>query len=171
MCACTNPLHIIPGCCPTVETMSLNLKGGVYIRTRTDGKLFDLARLKASTKTKEQCVRELLYADDSALVATDPVEMQEIVDHFSAAASLFGLKINVSKSELLYQASENAAEETQPKIYVNGAALKTMDSFTYLGSTVTNTNSSDLEVDRRIQAATKAFGVLRKGCGPGMTSN
>ena len=143
-----------------LETMSLNLKGGVYIRTRTDGKLFNLARLKASTKTKEQCVRELLYADDSALVATDPVEMQEIVDHFSAAASLFGLKINVSKSELLYQASENAPEETQPKIYVNGAALKTTDSFTYLGSTVTNTNSLDLEVDRRIQAATKAFGAL-----------
>ena len=57
---------------------------------------------KHPQKQKEQCVRELLYADDSALVATDPVEMQEIVDHFSAAASLFGLKINVSKTELFY---------------------------------------------------------------------
>ena len=84
-----------------LETMSLNPKGDVYIRTRTYGKLFNLARLKASTKTKEQCVRELLYADDSALVAIDPVEMQEIVDHFSTAASVFGLKINVSKTELL----------------------------------------------------------------------
>ena len=145
-----------------LESVSLNLKGGVYIRTRTAGKLFNLARLKASIKPKEQCVRELLYADDSALVAIDPDEMQEIVDCFSTAASLFELKINVSKTKLLYQVPENAPEETQPNIYVNGTALTTTDSFTYLGSAVTNTNSSDLEENRRIQAATSAFNALQK---------
>ena len=43
---------------------------GVYIRMQSDGNLFNLARLCAATKTKLLCVRELLYADDSALVAT-----------------------------------------------------------------------------------------------------
>ena len=45
-------------------TVGSNLSKGVYIRTRSDGKLFNVARLKASTKTREVCVRELLYADE-----------------------------------------------------------------------------------------------------------
>ena len=147
-----------------LETMAQDLDKGVYIRTRSDGKLFNLSRLKASTKVREICVRELLYADDSALVATDAEDMQEIVDRFSSAATLFGLRINVSKTELLYQPPSLCDSDVDhpPVILVNGAALTNAESFTYLGSTVTNTNSSDLEVAKRIQSATKAFGALYK---------
>jgi len=35
-------------------------------------------------------------------------------------------------------------------------------SFVYLGSAITKNNSSDLEVERRVQPATKAFGALQK---------
>ena len=52
-----------------LETMNEGLNRGVFIRTRTDGKLFNLARLRANTKTLEMCIRELFYADESALVA------------------------------------------------------------------------------------------------------
>ena len=86
-----------------LETMCTNLNLGVFIKTRTDGKLFNLARLRASIKTREICVTELLFADDSALVATDPNVIQEIADRLSCAARHFGMKINVSKPELLYQ--------------------------------------------------------------------
>jgi len=86
-----------------LETMSSNLNKGVYIRTRSDGRLFNIARLKTHSKTGEICNRELLYADDSALVAIEQGALQEIVDRFSVTANLFGLKINISKTELLYQ--------------------------------------------------------------------
>lgn len=65
--------------------------------------MFNLARLRAHTKTLKMCIRELFYADDLALVANNAVEIQQIVDRFSSAADLFGLKINISKTELLYQ--------------------------------------------------------------------
>ena len=58
-----------------VETMGNNLTRGVYLRTSTDRKLFNLTRLKVCTKTREVCVRELLCADDSALVAFDPEDI------------------------------------------------------------------------------------------------
>ena len=45
-----------------LESMCTNLNSGVFIKTRTDGKLFNLARLRASAKTKEICVRELFFA-------------------------------------------------------------------------------------------------------------
>ena len=107
------------------------------------------------------CIRELLYADDSALVANNAVDIQQIVDRFSSAAVLFGLKINISKTKLLYQPPPMSIEPPRT-ITVNEEPLKTTESFNYLGSTVTNTNSADLEVERRIHSATKAYGALQK---------
>ena len=66
-----------------LETMNEGPNKGVFIRTRTYGKLFNLAWLRAHTKALEMCIRELLYADDSALVANNAVDMQQIVDRFS----------------------------------------------------------------------------------------
>lgn len=91
--------------------------------------------------------------------------MQHIVDRLWAA-DLFGLNINISKTELLYQPSpmfSNNMRDPQP-VTVHGEPLKSVKAFTYLGtgSTVTYTNSSDLEVERRIQSAIKAFGSLEK---------
>ena len=83
--------------------MSIALSSGLYIGTRTYGKLYNLARLKYCRLTREICIRELLYADDSALLANNLSEIQENVGHFSSAASLYVLKINASKTELLFQ--------------------------------------------------------------------
>ena len=45
---------------------------------------------------------------------------------------------------------------------VNGEALRCTDSFTYLGSAVTNTNSSDHKIERHVQSTCKAFGAEQK---------
>ena len=50
-------------------TEDLDDKDGVFIRFRTDGSLFNLRRLQAHMKTKEKLIRELLFADNAALVA------------------------------------------------------------------------------------------------------
>ena len=146
--------------------MSEGRNRGVFIRTRRDGKLFNLARLHAHTKTLEMCIRELLYANanDSAPVANNAVDMQQIVDRFSSAADIFGVKINISKTEPLYQPPP-MSNELPETITVLDEPLKTTESFTYLGSTVTNINSADLEVERRIQSATKAYSALQKRLG------
>ena len=48
-----------------LETASGNLadaQHGIYLRSRTDGSLFNLARLRAKSRCREICVQELLYA-------------------------------------------------------------------------------------------------------------
>ena len=142
-----------------LETMNEGLNRGVFICTRTDGKLFN--RLRAHTKTLQMCIRELLYADYSAPVANNAVDMLQIVDRFSSAADMVGLKINISKTELLYRPPPMSIELPET-ITVHDEPLKTTKSFIYLGSTVSNTNSADLEMERRIQSATKAYGALQK---------
>ena len=144
-----------------LDTLNEGLNKSVFLRTRTDGKLFNLARLRAHTKTQEMCIRELLYADDSAPVASNAVDIQQIVDRFSFAADMFGVKINISKTELLYQPPPTSTELPET-ITVHDEPLKTTESFTYLGSAVTNINSVDLEMERRIQSATKAYGALHR---------
>ena len=77
--------------------------GGVYIQCRQSANLFNVAHFRAKTKTTRMLMRELLFADDSALVAHSAAEIRKIVDAFSNASKKFGLKINIKKTEVLYQ--------------------------------------------------------------------
>ena len=56
-------------------------------------------------------MRELLFADNSALVAHSAEEMHKIVDAFSDASKKFGLKINIKKTEVLYQSNSTRTRE------------------------------------------------------------
>ena len=58
---------------------------GVYIQPRQSADLFKVAHFRAKTKTTRVLMRQLLFADDSALVAHSAEEMQKIVDAFSVA--------------------------------------------------------------------------------------
>ena len=70
---------------------------GSYIQSRQNADLFTVAHFRAKTKTTNILVRELLFADDSALIAHSAEEIQGIVDAFANASSKFGLKINIKK--------------------------------------------------------------------------
>ena len=71
--------------------------GDGVIQSRQSADLFNVAHFRAKTKTTRILMRELLFADDSALVTHSAEEMQKIVDAFSDASKKFGLKINIKK--------------------------------------------------------------------------
>ena len=103
---------------------------------------------------------ELLFADDSALVAHSAEEMQNIVDAFFNASKKFGLKINIKKTEVLYQ--PNSTRTREEDIMVDGNKLNSVLEFTYLGSTISNDGCIDDEIQRRMAKATASFGRLRQ---------
>ena len=104
-------------------------------------------------------MRELLFADDSALVAHSTEEIQKIVDAFSDASKKFGLKINIKKTEVLYQ--PNSTRTREEDIMVDGNKLNSVLEFTYLRSTIPS-NSTDDEIQRRMAKASASFGRLRQ---------
>ena len=62
---------------------------------------FSVAHFRAKTKKNTNIlVRELLFADDSALICHSAEEIQRIVDAFANASSKFVLKINIKKTEV-----------------------------------------------------------------------
>ena len=79
---------------------------GIYLRTRSDGRLFNLARLRAKTKVSEVLIRDMLFADDAAVVAHTQEELQSLMDCFSQACKDFGLTISLKKTNVLGQDTE-----------------------------------------------------------------
>ena len=145
-----------------LKVMNQELEGGVKIISRSDGKLFNLARLKAKTKVNESCVLEFLYADDSAMVSDSLEGIQEISTTFSRVSKAFGLQINIGKTELIYQPCSRNRNRVQPVVTIDNIPLKTVSKFKYLGSHLSNDNKVDEEISHRIQSATVSFGKLNK---------
>ena len=59
---------------------------GVSIQYHTDGGLFNICRFMTKSKTVTTKLKDLLFADDCALVAHSADDMQEIVNSFAKAA-------------------------------------------------------------------------------------
>ena len=79
-----------------------NMDEGVYVRFCYDGSIFDLWRLNAKTKTLNSLTQEALFADDCALMAHKPGDLQAMLNSFSDTSKQFGLTINVGKTEVLF---------------------------------------------------------------------
>ncbi|KAI8500865.1 hypothetical protein Bbelb_216830 [Branchiostoma belcheri] len=140
-------------------TEDLGDEDGIYIKYRTDGSPFNLRRLQAHTKTLEQLIRELLFADDAALVAHTEVAMQRVTSCFAEASELFGLEVRMKKTEVLHQPAP-LRKYCPICIKIGEKPLKAVHQFTYLGSTITSDAKIDKEVDNRLAKANNAFGRL-----------
>ena len=87
-------------------------------------------------------------------------EMQKTVDAFSDATKKFGLKINIKKTEMLYQ--PNSTTTGEEYIMVDGNKLNPVPEFTYLGSTISINGRIDDEIHRRMAKAGASFSRLRQ---------
>ena len=84
---------------------------GVYIQSRQNADLFTVTHFRAKTKPPNILVRELIFADDSALIAHSAEEIQRIVDAFVTASSKFSLKINIKKTKVMFQPNSTTTME------------------------------------------------------------
>ena len=121
---------------------------GIYLHTRSDGKLFNLTRLRAKTKVTEVYVREMLFADDAALTAHSEEALQRLVKRFAYACREFGLTIGLKKTNVI---SRDACQVPSNKI--NDYTLEVVGDFTYIGSNISINLSLDTEINRRIGKA------------------
>ena len=137
-----------------------DMEDGVYIQSRQSADLFNVAYFRAKTKTTRILMRELLFADDTALVAHSTEEMQKILDAFSDASKNFVLKINIKKTQVLYH--PNSTRTREEDIIVDGNKLNSVLEFTYLGSTISGNGCIDDEIQRRMAKASASFGRLRQ---------
>ena len=102
-------------------------------------------------------IRELLFADDAALTSHSEEGLQHLVDKLSLAHKELGLTISLRKTNILAQGAESP-----PVITINNTKLEIVDTFTYLGSTVSSSTSLNAEISFRIAKAAAAMAKLNK---------
>ena len=114
---------------------------GILLRTRSDGKLFNPARLRAKAKVRKVTLRDLLFADDADLVAHSAEKLQCLLNQFSNACEAFRLTIGLKKTRVMCQGNEDT-----PALTIEDYTLEAVSQFTYLGSTTSNNACLDAEL-------------------------
>ncbi|VDL90802.1 unnamed protein product [Schistocephalus solidus] len=94
----------------------------------------------------------ILFADDCALNNVTEEEMQRSINFFAAGCANFGLTISSAKPVVMHQPPTNA-KYNAPRINVNDAQLKNVETFAYLGSTLSRNTRIDDEFAQRISKA------------------
>ena len=134
-----------------------NATEGIYLRTRSDGKLFNVSRLKAKTRVREVCLRDFLFADDAAVITHTEEELQRPMQSFTVTCEDFGLTVSLSKTQVMGQ-----DVDAPPSISIHEYELKAVHEFAYLGSTVTHSLSLETELNKRIGKAASTLSRLTK---------
>ena len=133
--------------------------GGVRLRYRFDGGAFNLQRLRARGLVDYVSVRDLQYADDAAVLAGGPEELQAEMTQTNRQYSRLGLLMNKTKTEIMHRPTSTHSEPLA--ITIDGTQLPEATDFTYLGSIISNNCSLDREINNRISRASAAFGQLK----------
>ena len=96
-------------------------------------------------------LRDADYADDLALLANTPNQAETLLHSLERAAAGIGLHVNAHKTEYMYY------NQTGNIATLDGASLKIVDKFTYLGSSV---SSTEKDIDTRLTNAWTAIDRL-----------
>ena len=129
---------------------------GMQITYKTDGGILNNQRLRAKIKVTKSFVRDLFCADGCAVGAYSEDDIQRLTDSLSAATNHFGLTISIKKTEVMFQPAKEST--AMPEIKIDGKFLNNVESFTYLGSSLSSPNSLDKEVSNRIAKACASYG-------------
>ena len=111
---------------------------------------FELTK-KRSRRNPAKKITDADYADDIALLANTPNQAETLLRSLERAAAGIGLHINAHKTEYM------CYNQTGDISTLDGASLKLVDKFTYLGSSF---SSTEKDIDTRLTKAWTAIDRL-----------
>ena len=101
---------------------------------------FELTK-KRSKRYPAKTITDANYADDLALLANTPNQAETLLHSLERAVASIGLHVNAHKTEYMcYNQTGNITP-------LDGASLRLVDKFTYLGSSVSSTEN---DIDTRL---------------------
>ena len=107
------------------------------------------------SQSQDKGTREVLFADDAAVVAHTQDDLHSLMDCFSQACKDFGLTISLKKTNGLGHDTK-----APPVISIHDYELGAVCKFTYRRSTITDNLSLDAEINKRIGKAASTLARL-----------
>ena len=98
----------------------------------------------------------LLFTDDLVLLSSTESGLQHALNSFADACNTAGTKISTAKTEVLHL----SRNPDQCVLQVNGATLKQVEKFKYLGFAFTSDGRQDKELDTQIGKASAVMQAL-----------
>jgi Reverse transcriptase (RNA-dependent DNA polymerase)/Endonuclease-reverse transcriptase len=96
------------------------------------------------------------YADDVGLVTCSEAELQQTINIWCKVLTNSGLKLNVSKSEVMVVSRQSE------KLHIDagGQELKQVEQFKYLGVTFDSTATKETAINERIDQYSRSVGLM-----------
>ena len=107
----------------------------------------------------EWCINQLLFADDTALVAESEEDLKRLVQEFGRVCKRRKLKVNVGKSKVMR--CSRVRDGRRMSIVLDGEQLEEVSSFKYLGSKVAVDGKIGEEVSARVNEVSKVLGGMK----------
>ncbi|XP_022793403.1 uncharacterized protein LOC111332355 [Stylophora pistillata] len=118
-----------------------------FIKSFHDGFWVQCSMTKTEPRPKV-AIRNLLFADDVALVGHSAEKLQLLLNQFSDACEDSRRTSNLNKTKVM--SHDNAATSA---VTIKDYILEAITQFTYLGSTTSNINGPEVEIEKRIGKA------------------
>ena len=106
-------------------------------------------------------INNIRYADDTVMLASNPEDIQHLLQRLVMCCENYGLKINTRKTKLMI-VSKSLSSQTQVNIVINNDTVETVQTYKYLGAWLDRSGDVTREIRARIEIARAAFLKLRK---------
>ena len=120
---------------------------GKGVRMRVDGE-------------SDWMLSQLLFADDTALVADSAEQLQCLVREFGRVCERRMLRVNVDKSKVMCVGVN--VDPSLFNIMLNGERMEMVNSFKYLGSCFSSDGGVKEDVSMRVGEGMRAFGAMKR---------
>lgn len=123
-------------------------------------KIFQLALDSVATgiKVNGKPINNIRYADDTAILANNLEDLQNMLDRIVEVGVQFGLRINIAKTKMMIISRQ---EFGNINLTINGEAIERVSRFKYLGATLNEKWDCDEEVKTRIGIAKATYSRMR----------
>ena len=132
------------------QTGKFNIDVGLHQGSALSPFLFITVLDVISEHFREGAWKELLFADDLVVMAESEEELQERWLRWQTGMEKFGLKVNIKKTETMASSAREIELNIKDK---RGSPLNQVNSFRYLGVTLSEKGGSELAVRARVKAA------------------
>ena len=115
--------------------------------------------LKLLDGNDEWEMNQLLFADDTVVVADSEEKLCQLVSEFGRVCERRKLRVNVNKSKVM-RCTRNQ-NNAGLNVMLNGEALEEVDQFKYLGSVIAANGGVEADVRHRVNEGCKVLGALK----------